>query len=183
MVRKAAKSKKRVSPKKQNKKELKSKKVDDQKQELKEESYAVFDVGREKFAINLDNIKEILHTFKVMNVPHLPEMFFGIVKLRGESVPIVDLQTLLKQSDTGVDTKPCLITKIGSTTMGFLVDSDVTIITTEQSRIYPLPDCFTREELEFLEGILKVDNTFVGVLKPREMVEILAQWRQENEKV
>lgn len=183
MAHKTSKAKKRAVKKKHTIKAVKTSKKDVQEQEIKEKSYAVFDVGKERFAINLDNIKEILHTFKVMDVPHLPEMFSGIVKLRGESVPIIDLHNLLKQQDIKVEIKPCLITKIGSSTMGFLVDSDVTIITTEQSKIYPLPDCFTREELEFLEGILRIDNTFIGVLKPREMVEILAQWRQGNEKI
>ena len=183
MARQASKTKKRITKKKKPKKIQKQKGIIEQKEKTHEESYAVFDIGKEKFAINLDNIKEILHSFKLMNVPHLPEMFSGVVKLRGESIPVVDLQHLLKQSATEVTAKPCLITKIGRSTMGFLVNSDVTIITSEQSKIYPLPDCFTRDEIEFLEGILRIDNTFIGVLKPREMVEILAQWRQEDEKV
>ncbi|MGB3341971.1 MAG: chemotaxis protein CheW [bacterium] len=183
MIRKAIKAKRRISKKKQITEDSNSNKRPENRDETKEESYAIFNVGNEKFAINLDSIKEILHTFKIMTVPHLPELFSGIVKLRGESVPVVDLQNLLKESVTEVTIKPCLITKLGDSSMGFLIDSDVSIITTEQFKLHPLPDCFTREEIEFLEGILWVDNTFVGVLKPREMVEILAQWRQENEKI
>jgi len=183
MVRKVIKTKQRIRKKKQISEDSNHNKKPENRNETKEENYAVFSVGNEKYAINLDSIKEILHTFKIMTVPHLPETFSGVVKLRGESVPVVDLQNLLKESITETALKPCLITKIGDSTMGFLVDSDVSIITTEQFKLHPLPDCFTREEVEFLEGILWMDNTFVGVLKPREMVEILAQWRQENEKI
>lgn len=148
-----------------------------------EHSFAVFDVGKEKFAINLDSVTEILNTFEIVSVPHLPKMFSGVVKLRGESVPVVDLQTLLKEEKIKTEMRPCLITKVGTKTMGFLVDSDVAIITTEQGKLYPLPDSFTRKEVEFLEGIFWTDKTFVGILKPKEMVEVLAQWRQENEKI
>ena len=183
MARKTKSTKRRVEKKGRINKIPKRKRKVKEENEIQEESYAVFDVGKEKFAINLDTIKEILHTFNVMNVPHLPEMFSGVVKLRGESVPVVDLQNLLKQTTTGETERPCLIAKIGDSTMGFLVDSDVSIITKEQFKVYPLPDCFTREEIEFFEGILRIDNTFVGILKPREMLEILAQWRQGNEKV
>jgi len=182
MVRKATKTKQRIR-KKQKTDVENIKKISENDDGSIEESYAVFDVGDEKYAINLDSIKEILHTFKIVTVPHLPEMFSGVVKLRGESIPVVDLQNLLKVSLTESSVRPCLITKIGDSIMGFLVDSDVTIIATEQFKLYPLPDCFTRDEIEFLEGIIWIDNTFVGILKPREMVEILAQWRQGNEKI
>lgn len=148
-----------------------------------ENSYAVFNVGKERFALNLDCVKEILHNFEIYTVPHLPKLFSGVVKLRGESIPVVELRTLLKENGDKAEMKPCLITKIGDSTMGFLVDSDVSIITAEKENIYSLPDCFTREEIEFLDGILWTDNTFAGVLKPREMIEILAQWRQNNEKI
>jgi purine-binding chemotaxis protein CheW len=154
-----------------------------EKNKSKEHSFAVFDVGKEKFAINLDSVTEILHTFKIVSVPHLPRMFSGVVKLRGESVPLIDLQTLLKEEKIETEIRPCLITEVGTKTMGFLVDSDVAIITTGQEKLYPLPDSFAREEGEFLEGIFWTDKTFVGILKPKEMVEVLAQWRQENEKI
>jgi purine-binding chemotaxis protein CheW len=154
-----------------------------QETEHGEISYAVFNVGSEKYAINLDSIKEILHDYDIMEVPHLSQTFAGAVKLRGESIPVIDLQVLLQSTRTNISIKPCLIIKIDDSNMGFLVDSDIMIITTEDAKLYPLPDCYTREEIEFIEGILWTKNNFVGVLKPRKMVKILAGWRQENEEI
>lgn len=183
MSRKTKTRKQRTKKKAQKAKESEDTKAPVEKDKSEEHSFAVFDVGKEKFAINLDAVTEILHTFEIVSVPHLPKMFSGVVKLRGESVPVVDLQTLLKEEKIETEIRPCLITKVCTKTMGFLVDSDVAIITTEQGKLCPLPDSFTREEVEFLEGIFWIDKTFVGILKPKEMVEVLAQWRQENEKI
>ena len=183
MSRKSNTRKQQSKKKAQKPKQSKSTEVPVEKNRSEEHSFAVFAVGKEKFAINLDYITEILHTFKIVSVPHLPEMFSGVVKLRGASIAVIDLQTLLKGEKIETEVRPCLITKVGTRTMGFLADSDVAIIAAGQGRLCPLPDSFTKEEVKFLEGIFWTDQTFVGILKPKEMIEVLTQWRQENEEI
>lgn len=148
-----------------------------------EKSFAFFIIGKELFAIELGSILEILHTFNIVSVPHLPKVFSGVINLRNESVPVADLQKLLKEEKIETETKVCLITLIGSSKIGFLVDSDVEIITSEEGKFYPLPDCYTKEEAEFLDGIFWVKDKFIGILKPKEVMETLAEWREDNEKI
>lgn len=183
MSRKSNVRKQQSKKKAQKPKKSKPAEAPVEKNKSEEHSYAVFAVGKEKFAIDLDYITEILHTFKIISVPHLPEMFSGVVKLRGASIAVINLQTLLKGEKTETEVRPCLITKVGTRAMGFLVDSDVVIIAAGQGRLCPLPDSFTKEEVKFLEGIFWTDQTFVGILKPKEMLEVLTQWRQENEEI
>lgn len=146
-----------------------------------ERSFAVFAVGQEWFAVDLDATLEILHEFETVLVPHLPESFSGVVNLRGESVPVVNLQKLLKEKSRPNGTRTCLITLINSTKIGFLIDSDVEIIKFVEGKFYPLPDCYTAEEAKFLEGIFWVGDRFVGILRPDQAFEVLTEWRLENE--
>ncbi len=148
-----------------------------------EKSFAVFNVGKERFAIDLDAILEILHTFSIISAPHLPEMFSGVINVREGSIPVISLQELLKEEKIETVTRACLVTSIDSLKIGFLIDSDIEIVTSTKGSLHPLPDCYTKEEAEFLDGIFWVKDKFIGILKPKKMIEILSEWREDNEKI
>lgn len=139
--------------------------------------FALFDVGKEKYCIDLDNITEILHIFEIVPAEHLPESFAGITRLHGKSIPVIDMHKLLSEETCDGTTHACVLTMIRSSPIGLLVDSDVTIATSRKGRLLPLPDCFTKEEAEFLEGIFWLGDSLYGILKPQPMVASLARWR------
>jgi purine-binding chemotaxis protein CheW len=143
--------------------------------------FALFAVGKEKFCIDLDNVNEILDTCEVVPAVHLPECFAGITKLHGASVPVINMRKLLNEDDVGASARACVLTTVRSTSVGLLVDSDVTIAALRKGKLLPLPDCYTKEEAEFLEGIFWLGDSLFGILKPQQVVEGLAQWRVTHE--
>ena len=143
--------------------------------------FALFAVGAEKFCIDLDNITEILDTYEVLPAAHLPHVFAGIAKLQGTSVPVISMRKLLSENDVDASTQTCVLTTVGSAPLALLVDSDITIATARKGKLLPLPDCYTKDEAEFLEGILWLEDSLYGILKPTQMVEKLAQWRRTHE--
>ncbi len=167
---------------KEVKKEIPKKRIEASKAEDK--SLAVFGVGKEWFAIELDAILEIIHSFELISVPHLPVSFIGVVNLRGESVPVIDLRSLLKEKEPDEDkteVRPCLITIIDDSKIGFLVDTEVEIVNFNEGKFSPLPDIYSKEEAKFLAGIFWYQDRFAGVLKPRELIDTLTEWRQNDE--
>jgi purine-binding chemotaxis protein CheW len=143
--------------------------------------FALFAVGKEKFCIDLDHITEILDTCEVVPAAHLPDSFAGITKFHGRSVPVVDMRRLLSEEDVDASVRACLLTKVKSSPLGLLVDSDVTIAASRKGKLVALPDCYTKEEAEFLEGIFWHGDSLFGILKPKQMVAELAQWKVKNE--
>ena len=139
-----------------------------------ERSFAVFSVGRERFCFDLDLVLETLYTFNIIEVSHLPEPFVGVIKLKGATVPVVDLQKLLKEEEVETEMKTCLIVSTGTSNTGFITDSDIEIVPAEKGRVHPLPDCYTAEEAKFLEGIFWLEDNFIGILKAKEMIDSLS---------
>ncbi len=148
-----------------------------------EKSFAVFNVGKEKFCVDLDLIHEILHTFSVHAAPHLSKVYAGIINLRGDSMPVVDLCRLLHEEKIEKGTRTCFVASIGPSRVGFMVDSDVEIVTAKKGRLYVLPDCYDKEESKFLVGIFWLGDELVGILRPQEVVNVLSKKRKDNEKV
>ncbi len=155
----------------------------EEKTAREEKSLAIFGVGKEWFAIELDTILEILHTYQLISVPHLPVSFVGVVNLRGESIPIVDLRNLLKEDEIETPTRPCLITVIDDTKIGLLADTEIEIIDFSKGRFFPLPDVYTKDEAEFLAGIFWFQDRFIGILRVGALIGTLTEWRQNNDKI
>jgi chemotaxis signal transduction protein len=146
-----------------------------------EQNFAVFLVGGEWFGIDLNSIMEILHDFDIIPVPHLPAAFAGVTNLRGESLPVVNMRKLLSEPEMKAEIVSCLITAVGRAKIGLLVDSDVEIVNAETGRLYPLPGFYTKDEMKFLESIFWFKDKFIGILKPEPTLEVLTEWRMENE--
>lgn len=64
---------------------------------MKEEIQVVeFILGDEQYAINLFDVREVMEYTQITRVPNSQVYFRGIIDLRGEVTPVVDLKSLLK---------------------------------------------------------------------------------------
>jgi two-component system chemotaxis response regulator CheV len=54
-----------------------------------------FDVGENKFGMNVNHVKEIINPVNVTAVPHTHPAIKGITQIRGEVVPVVSMATVL----------------------------------------------------------------------------------------
>ncbi|MET1013690.1 MAG: chemotaxis protein CheW [Paenisporosarcina sp.] len=55
----------------------------------------VFRCGNEDYAISVDHVVSIEKLDQINPIPHLPNYFLGLMKIRGELVPIVDFEQIL----------------------------------------------------------------------------------------
>lgn len=55
--------------------------------------YMTFKLGDELFAINVAQVREVLEVSQITRVPTAPEYMRGVVNVRGQAIPVVDLRT------------------------------------------------------------------------------------------
>ncbi|MBI5627100.1 MAG: purine-binding chemotaxis protein CheW, partial [Nitrosomonadales bacterium] len=77
--------------------------------------------GREEtFGINVFKVREVMHIPKITRAPEMPPSVEGMVSLRGELVPVIDLAKY-----TGIETDDkaeiMIVTEYNGHTQGFLV--------------------------------------------------------------
>ncbi|TYR77713.1 chemotaxis protein CheV [Rossellomorea vietnamensis] len=63
-----------------------------------------FEVGRNKYGINVIKVKEIIQPLPVTSIPHAHPFMEGIIQLRGEVLPVIDMKKVLGVED-GVQNK------------------------------------------------------------------------------
>ncbi len=85
------------------------------------------DTGRDEvFGINVFKVREVLNVPEITTAPEMPEGVEGFVSLRGDMVPIINLQKFCKLSSTD-EPKILMITEYNTHVQGFLVTAVDTI--------------------------------------------------------
>ncbi|PTY02449.1 chemotaxis protein CheW [Opitutaceae bacterium EW11] len=131
--------------------------------------YLTFRLGAELFAINVSQVREVLDLSHVTKVPTAPAYMRGVVNVRGNAIPVVDLRQkfgLPATADT-VNTRIVVLElMLGSElcVLGGLADSVHEVIELEPSQINPPPTLAMRWRSEFIQGMGKRGDQFIILL-------------------
>ena len=131
--------------------------------------YLTFKLREEVFALEITKVREVLEYTTVTKVPRTPDFMSGVINLRGNVVPVIDLNLKLgmPQTENTIDT--CIIIveiAVGDETviLGALADSVQEVIDIEPENIEPAPRIGTSLNIEFLKGMGKKDDEFMMIL-------------------
>jgi purine-binding chemotaxis protein CheW len=99
-----------------------------------------FRVGDEEYVIDIRRIREIVQPLPVTAVPRAPEWMDGVVNLRGEVVPVLDVRRRLglPQRLPSRRTK-LLIVHVGGRVVALVVDAVSEVVRIPRSEIDPPP--------------------------------------------
>lgn len=132
--------------------------------------YLTFLVGKESFAINILDVKEIIEISHVTRVPMTPDLIYGVINLRGNVVPVVDLSARLGHEVTKISKRSCIVlveielTEGRGQLIGMLVDEVKEILEIPAENIQPAPDFGTDIRTEFIQAMGRVGDDFIILL-------------------
>ncbi|PLT32581.1 chemotaxis protein CheW [Bacillus sp. V5-8f] len=125
----------------------------------------VFQVDDEEYAIDVRQVQSIERVHKITRVPGLPPFIKGVMNMRGEVTPIIDLKERFGRgaSEYKKDTR-FLIVSINGVIIGLIVDTANDVIDIKQEQIEPAPETDTVVEKDYLQGVVKLkDRLFILV--------------------
>jgi purine-binding chemotaxis protein CheW len=99
-----------------------------------------FRIGGEDYAIDIMRVREIIHPLPITKVPRAPAFVEGVVRLRGEDIPVLDVRKRL-----GVEAQPetrksrFLIVNVARRRLGLVVDEVCEVLRLPRSEIRPAP--------------------------------------------
>ncbi len=109
----------------------------------------VLRVGAESYALDLKRVDEILNVPALTPLPKAPSFLEGVVRLRGEVLPVVDArrrlgvassaQTSTTPSGKARRTERMLVCRVGRRRVGLLVDAVMQVRRVERSALKPAP--------------------------------------------
>jgi len=128
--------------------------------------YITFIANGQEFAANIMTIREIRGWTDTTALPHVPDYVRGVINLRGNVLPVIDLKARLGLGMTEASVKHVIIVvNAGTRTTGILVDAVSDIITLNSTQVQPPPDVMRDDEDSYVDGIAVLEGRMVTLLE------------------
>jgi purine-binding chemotaxis protein CheW len=116
----------------------------------------IFQLDQQKFALEIDLIREIIRFRESTSVPNTPGFLEGIISFRGRMVPVINGRKRLGLRPIKPDAKTSIIVvRDGPELYGLLVDSALQVIPLQQNTVtQDAPKDFTK----FVRGSFSYKN-------------------------
>ena len=98
-----------------------------------------FRVGDEEYAIDLRRIREILQPLPITPVPRAPEFVEGVMDLRGDVIPVIDVRRRLGLAPQPGGRAKILVVNVAGRVLGLVVDAVAEVVRLPRSAIGPPP--------------------------------------------
>jgi len=142
-----------------------------QPEELSEEDKLMqlvgFNIGTELFGVSILMVQEIIRSAPITTVPNSPEFIEGIINLRGNIVPVIDLRKRLNiyREDMDYEKSWILILNINDRVTGFIVDFVTKVLKIDENTVEPPPDIVVAGlESQYIRGVCKLDKNLLILL-------------------
>jgi purine-binding chemotaxis protein CheW len=128
-----------------------------------------FVMDEEFFAVEIDSVREVLELTTITRVPRTSEFMRGVINLRGNAVPVVDMRCKFGMPKAEDTINTCIIIlEIESdnevSLMGALVDAVREVIEIRAEDIQPAPKMGTAVSPTFIKGMGRQGDEFVIIL-------------------
>lgn len=131
--------------------------------------YVTFCLAEELFGVEVSRTREILSVVSVTSVPQTPDYMLGVINLRGQVVPVIDMRLKLGLSAADETQDTCIIVVEvlvdgEPIVVGALADAVREVLEIKSDAIEPPPRLGTRLNTEFIKGMGKIDDEFLILL-------------------
>ncbi len=131
--------------------------------------YLTFRVGHDEYAVGVLQVREILEFTPLTPIPLTPPWIRGVLNLRGNVVPVVELALKFGLEATETTDRTCIViveVELDGdlSPMGVIVDSVSEVVDFGDEEIEPTPHFGTRVRVDYLAGMGKFDGRLIPLL-------------------
>lgn len=138
---------------------------DEEDEDTLADRYLTFHLGDEDYGIEIRYVTEIVGIQKITEVPDMPTFVKGVINLRGQVIPIMDIRLRFHMEKRDYDDRTCVVVvSIEETVLGLIVDTvkEVREITSEN--ISPPPSLSKGNNSCFILGMGKIEEDVIILL-------------------
>ena len=126
------------------------------------EEFIIFRVGEHEFCVEMSSTREIRGWTPATPLPNSAEYLLGIINLRGNILPIIDLGTRLglgasEQSERHV----IIVVRLRDKEFGLLVDAVSDIISAGPDDLRPVPELNSNLTEDFFRQVIVLDDRII----------------------
>ena len=126
--------------------------------------YLTFALGPEEYGLEILKVREIIGYMEITAVPQTPYHVKGVINLRGQVIPVIDLRTKFGMETAEITEQSCIIVvEIGqgsrSFSTGIVVDHVQEVLDIDGQDIEEAPQFGSSVDTDFILGMGKIGDT------------------------
>jgi len=126
--------------------------------------FLTFTLGEESYGIDILYVTEIIGIQPITIVPEYPEFIRGIINLRGNIIPVMDMRSKFKKDLIEYNDRTCVVVvNIESISIGMIVDAVSDVLTIEEGNIVP-PPMVGGSGRKYIKSIGKYDDNVILIV-------------------
>ena len=135
--------------------------------------YLAFHLDNEEYALDINQISEIIKTREFTEIPRSPGFVMGIISLRGVVVPVFDLRCRLNLGVAEITASSRIVVcQSGDVTVGLLVDNINQVVNLVDDEIEPPPGVLSGLDREMVFGIGRYQGRMIILLQLHHVLDV-----------
>lgn len=127
-----------------------------------------FYLEKELFGVPLREVVEISKLLPIVPVPFSSPLILGVINVRGEILPVIDLKTILRLRKEKEEERVVLV-ESPKGKVGILVDEVVGVVRIEEEKLEPNP--MVGRYSEFVRNVAQLPHGLISILEFDRIVE------------
>jgi purine-binding chemotaxis protein CheW len=124
-----------------------------------------FRLGGEEYGVDIAQVQEIIRLVEITHVPRAPRFMEGVINLRGQLIPIIDLRTRFGMPRiAATKSTRIVVTEIGSKKVGIVVDSVSEVLNIPIENVEAAPEMVSGVGTEYIQGVGKINDRLIIML-------------------
>lgn len=138
--------------------------------------YVIFRLENEYYGLDIQIVENIEKMPSITRVPYTNPYISGIINLRGNVIPIINLRKRFNLSEFKADDNSrIIIVNEGEITVGLLVDASSETLQLNESQIDASPSLNSRIEEAYVKEIGKHDNRIIMLLDIKRVLGLIEE--------
>lgn len=141
--------------------------------------FVIFKLNGEFYGVDINNVENIERKMPITRVPYTKNFIKGVVNLRGNVIPVIDLRTRfgIEYKDYD-DESRILIINHKDFKVGMIADSSSEVLQLEDTDINDAPSIKNRTSDAFIKSIGKNNGRIIMLI---DLIKVLGLEEEENE--
>ncbi|WP_445435908.1 chemotaxis protein CheW [Candidatus Borreliella tachyglossi] len=126
---------------------------------------ACFKIGKESYGVGIEHIREVIKVplEGIYAIPNVPDYITGIYNLRGNVIPLINLNVRFKIPSVYATEEDKLLTgylivKIKEKLLGIFVDKVLKVISFDEYRVQEPPATLQTLDRKYMSGVVRIDE-------------------------
>lgn len=136
-----------------------------------------FRVRQARYALPIELVREIIEYGQITSVPMMPGCIHGVINLRGNVVPVLDLAARFGMDRTEPSKRTCIVIieldlNDAQQRIGLVVDAVDAVLDIHTADVEPAPAFGAGVRTDFIAGMARDDRGFTIILEVRKVLSL-----------